>query len=82
MTFEFGQVSLLETWSIADDEGAFAFMNILKLGKAANAFAPPGMKICGRKLRDTAECIICIARKLKYGSWEGRLKSLFHDFKR
>ena len=78
LVLEFGQISLLKAWPIADDEGAFTFVNILKFSKSANALTPPRMKICGGKLRDSSKRVVCIARKLQNGGWENGFNRLFH----
>src|SRR3972149_6759953 len=72
------QIHLTQRGTIADDEGAFALVNILEPVEAPNAFAPPRMKVSSRKLRNSAKCVVRISRNLKHGSWEDRLKSLFH----
>jgi hypothetical protein len=76
--FEFAQVSLLEAGAIADDESAFAFVNIFQLSQAPNAFTPPGMKIGGGQLRQAAKRIIGVTRHLKHWSWKNGFYSLFH----
>ena len=42
LVLEFSEIGLLQRWTVADDEGAFAFVNIFKRGKAFDALAPPG----------------------------------------
>ena len=75
--FEPGEVGLFETGTIADDEGAFPFMNILQLRKAADAFPAPGMKIGGGQLRHTADSIVGVARKIDDGYGQNRFQGLF-----
>ena len=48
----------LRLGTVGDDKGAFAFVNILERGKAANTLPPPGMQIGGRQLRKAADRVI------------------------
>src|SRR3972149_11193665 len=43
LILKFFEISVLETWPVADNEGAFAFMNILQRGQATGALPSPGV---------------------------------------
>lgn len=53
LVLQLARVGLLQARTIADDEGALPFVDILQRGEAANALPPPGVEICGGKLRNT-----------------------------
>lgn len=55
LVLQFARVGLLQTGAIPDDEGTFAFVNILQRGEATNALPPPRMKIRGGQFRQASE---------------------------
>ena len=65
--FEFGEVSLLEGGTVADDESALTFARVLERGEATNALTPPWMEVGGRELRDTAKRVIGVFDGLEEG---------------
>ena len=64
LVLQLARVGLLQAGTVADDEGAFAFVHILQRGEAANALLPPRVKIRGGKFRNTPQSIIRVASEL------------------
>src|SRR6266498_6067826 len=52
---QFTEIHLFEAGTIANNEGAFAFVNILPFGEALDTLTSPGMKIGTWEFRDTPE---------------------------
>ena len=77
---QLGEVSLFQAGAVADDEGTPAFMNILERSKAANAFASPRMKIRIGQLRNTADGVVGVSRRLQHRFRKEGFQSLFHWF--
>ena len=78
LIFQFTEVGLLQAWTIPDNKGAFAFMNIFQLSKTPDALTPPGMQIRGRQLRDAPYGIVGIAAKCPKRLRDDLFESLFH----
>ena len=70
---------LLEAWSIANDERAFAFVNVFECFDSLNALAPPRMQIRIGKLRKTANGIVGVLCALEDGRWKNGIESLLHS---
>ena len=64
---QFGEVGLFQAGTVANDEGALAFVNILERGQAADAFAPPRMQVRVGQLRDAADGVVGISCRLQHG---------------
>jgi len=77
---EFGEVGLLEGWSVADDEGAAARLRVrvLERGEATDALAPPRMQVRGGNLRQAAKRVVGVFDGLEEGSGEEGGEGLFH----
>ena len=55
LVLQFACVRPLEAGTVADNEGAFAFVNILQRREPTNTLPPPGVQIRRGQLRQTAE---------------------------
>lgn len=78
LVLQLAHVGLLQAGTVADDEGAFAFVNILQRSKSTNALPPPGVKKRGGQLRDSSEAIVRVTGKLPQRLRDQGLKDLFH----
>lgn len=76
--FQFSEIGLFEAGAIANDEGAFAFVNILERGKTVYAFTPPRMQIRSRQLRQPTNGVRCVAGKVPERGRENGFDGLFH----
>src|SRR6266498_4022276 len=77
---QFTEIRLLEAGTIADNESAFALMNILPFGETLDTLTSPGMKIGTGKFRDTPERIISISSKKPKGLRKDLFNRVPHDF--
>ena len=75
---QFAEIRLLQAGTVADDEGAFAFMNTLQLSEPSNALAPPGMQIRIGQFGDAAEGIVGVAHEIPKRLWDDVFEGLFH----
>lgn len=75
---EFGEVGLLEGGSVADDEGALAFVCVLERGETTDALAPPRVQVGGRHLRQAAKRVVGVFDGLEEGGGEEGGEGLFH----
>ena len=80
LILELAEIGLLQRWSIANDEGTFAFVNIFQRGETVDAFAPPWVKIRGRQLGDAANAVIGIADKIPERLGNDGLEGLLHAY--
>ncbi len=80
LILELAEIGLLQRWSVTNDEGTFAFVNIFQRGKAFDAFTPPRVKICGRQLGDAANAVIGIADKIPERLGNDGLEGLLHAY--
>lgn len=78
LIFQFARVGALEAWTVADDECAFALVNILQRSEAADALPSPRVKVRGGQLRQTAERIVRVPRKLPERMRKDSFESGYH----
>lgn len=76
---QLAEIRLLQAGTIANDEGALAFVNIFHFTESPNALAPPRMAICIRKFRDAAEGIVRVTYEMPERLRNDLFESLFHN---
>src|ERR1051325_2945464 len=76
---QFTEIRLLQTGTIADDEGTPAFMDIFKFSEALDALTSPGMKICTGKFGNAPKRVVCITSKEPNRLRDDLFKGLSHN---
>ena len=78
LVLQLARVGLLQAGTVADDERALAFVNVLQCREAANALPPPRVKKRRGQLRQTPQSIIRVASELPEWWRDDLFESLFH----
>ena len=78
LVFKFAEIGLFQRRAIANNERAFAFVNVFQRSKALDAIAPPRVEVYGGQFRNAAKAVVGVSNNIPDRGRDAVFEGLFY----